>query len=212
MNSLYHRSCSGSSSDQRIIGYYESWSYQRPCDAWTPEDISAGVWTHLNFAFALIGSDGKISQMNSFDAELYPRFTNLKSTNSGLKVFISVGGWAAGGAVFSNMVSTAATRSTFIDSAIQFMRTYGFDGIDVDWEYPAAGDRDGVPADTQNYVTFLKELKAACGSNYGVSVTIPSSFCKQEFCLYWLLCLRAQGICKALMSWGWSLTWTGSTS
>ena len=153
-----------------------------------------------------------MSQMNSFDAELYPRFTNLKSTSPGLKVFISVGGWAAGGAVFSNMVSTAAARSTFIDSAIQFMRTYSFDGIDIDWEYPAAGDRDGVPADTENYVTFMKELRAACGSNYGISATIPSSYCKHGSCVLWLPYLSAQGICKVLTSWGWSLTWTGSIS
>jgi chitinase len=33
-----------------------------------------------------------------------------------------------------------------------------------------------VAADTANYVIFLKELKAACGSKYGVSVTIPSSY------------------------------------
>lgn len=39
--------------------------------------------TQLNYAFALIGDDYKISQMNSFDAELYPRFTNLKSSTSG---------------------------------------------------------------------------------------------------------------------------------
>ncbi|CZR66788.1 uncharacterized protein PAC_16689 [Phialocephala subalpina] len=169
-------SCSGSSSDQQLIGYYESWSYDRPCDAWAPENITAGVWTQLNYAFALIGSDYTISQMNSFDAELYPRFTNLKSTTSGLKVFISVGGWAAGGAIFSDMVSSSSSRTTFIDSAIKFMATYGFDGIDVDWEYPAAGDRDGVAADTAKYVTFLKELKAACGTKYGISVTLPSSY------------------------------------
>jgi chitinase len=114
--------------------------------------------------------------MNDFDAELYPRFTNLKSTTSGLKVFISVGGWAAGGAIFSEMVSSLFSRTIFIISATQFMATYGFDGIDIDWEYPAASDRDGVAADMANYVTFLKELKAACGSKYGVTVTLPSSY------------------------------------
>ncbi|CZR61249.1 uncharacterized protein PAC_11145 [Phialocephala subalpina] len=169
-------SCAGSSSDAQLVGYYESWSYTRPCDAWAPENITAGVWTQLNYAFALIGDDYKISQMNSFDAELYPRFTNLKSSTSGLKVFISVGGWAAGGKIFSDMVSSSSSRATFITSALQFMATYSFDGIDIDWEYPAASDRDGVAADTPNFVTFLKELKAACGSKYGISVTLPSSY------------------------------------
>jgi hypothetical protein len=39
-----NRSCAGSSSDAQLIGYYESWSYTRPCDAWAPENITAGAW------------------------------------------------------------------------------------------------------------------------------------------------------------------------
>ncbi|KAJ5219685.1 hypothetical protein N7468_008889 [Penicillium chermesinum] len=169
-------SCSGSSSEERVIGYYESWSYGRKCNSWSPEDITVGVWTHLNYGFALIGSDYRISQMNSYDEDLYPRFTNLKSSSPGLQVFISVGGWDAGGSIWSDMVSTEANRATFIDSAISLMKTYGFDGIDLDWEYPAASDRGGVAADTDNFVTFLKELKVACGSKYGISATLPSSY------------------------------------
>jgi chitinase len=119
--------------------------------------------------------------MNSFDEDLYPRFTNLKSYSPGMKVFISVGGWDAGGAIWSDMVSTEDNRATFIKSAVSFMRTYGFDGIDLDWEYPSASDRGGVAADKENLVTFLMELKTACGSKYGISATLPSSYCKQ----YW---------------------------
>lgn len=40
---------------------------------------------------------------------------------------------------FSNMASTAANRKKFINNMIQFMDTYGFDGMDLDWEYPTAG-------------------------------------------------------------------------
>jgi chitinase len=116
--------------------------------------------------------------MNSYDAQLYSRVTSLKSLNKSLKVFIAVGGWAAGGATFSAMVSSASSRSTFIQSALSFMKTYSFDGIDIDWEYPAAGDRDGKPEDTANFVTFLKELRAACETAYGISATLPSSYCK----------------------------------
>lgn len=72
--------------------------------------------------------------MNDFDAQLYPKFTNLKASFAGLKTYISVGGWAAGGQVFSDMVSTEANRQAFITSALQFVRTYAFDGIDIDWE------------------------------------------------------------------------------
>jgi chitinase len=37
------------------------------------------------------------------------------------------------------MASTAANRKQFITNLIKFMDTYGFDGVDLDWEYPTAG-------------------------------------------------------------------------
>jgi chitinase len=159
------------------MGYYESWAYGRVCDAWAPSDIDATSWTHLNYAFALIdNTTWGMAQMNSFDTELYPLFTGLKAQNPALKVYISVGGWAAGGAVFSQLTADASYRATFIASAIQFMKTYAFDGIDIDWEYPVASDRGGNEADFANYVTFLSELSTACGSTYGISATLPSSY------------------------------------
>lgn len=114
--------------------------------------------------------------MNSYDETYYPQFTGLKEQNSNLQVFISVGGWDAGGKIFSTMTSTAENRNAFISSSIAFMKTYGFDGIDIDWEYPAAADRGGVAEDTANFVEFMKELRAACGSQYGISMTLPSSY------------------------------------
>ncbi len=114
--------------------------------------------------------------MNSFDTTLYPQVTGLKESSPGLKVFISIGGWDAGGRAFSEMVSSQAKRAAFLQSALKFMRTYAFDGIDIDWEYPVAEDRNGNEADFANFVTFLQELKAMAGSRYGVTVTLPASY------------------------------------
>lgn len=48
--------------------------------------------------------------------------------------------------------------------------------MDIDWEYPGAPDRGGIPADTQNFVALLKDMRASWGSKYGISATIPSSY------------------------------------
>lgn len=57
--------------------------------------------------------------------------------------WISVGGWSftdpgATRTAFSDMASSSTNRQTFINGLIKFMDTYGFDGVDLDWEYPAA--------------------------------------------------------------------------
>jgi chitinase len=56
------------------------------------------------------------------------------------------------------------------------MKTYGFDGMDLDWEYPGAPDRGGVSTDGANLVTLLQEMRQAFGTTYGISVTLPSSY------------------------------------
>jgi chitinase len=74
------------------------------------------------------------------------------------------------------MVSTSASRQTFITSLLQFMKTYGFDGVDIDWEYPGAPDRGGAIVNTANFVLLLQEMREAFGSAYGISATLPSSY------------------------------------
>ena len=56
------------------------------------------------------------------------------------------------------------------------MDTYGFDGVDLDWEYPGADDRGGKSQDTANYVSLAAELRAAFGRKYGISMTLPTSY------------------------------------
>lgn len=33
-------------------------------------------------------------------------------------------------------------------------------GIDLDWEYPGAPDRGGIPDDTKNYIALLETLRS----------------------------------------------------
>ncbi len=70
------------------------------------------------------------------------------------------------------MTANSANRAAFISSLMSFMNLYGFQGVDLDWEYPAATDRGGNLADTANYVSLVQEMHTALGSNYGISLTL----------------------------------------
>ena len=66
----------------------------------------------------------------------------LKTQNPALKTLIAIGGWtfstsSATSGIFPAVASQAGPRATFAASAVAFARKYGFDGIDIDWEYPA---------------------------------------------------------------------------
>jgi chitinase len=147
--------------------------------------------------------DTNVLIQDSNAASLYSQFTDLKGTYNGLQTWISVGGWSftdrkhiflphnvqnlrsvtdlhvpAGVTrnAFSNMAASETNTQTFINGLIKFMDTYGFDGIDLDWEYPAADDRGGVPADFTNYVSLVKAIRLAFGTKYGFSITLPTSY------------------------------------
>ncbi|GIJ91973.1 hypothetical protein Asppvi_010948 [Aspergillus pseudoviridinutans] len=177
---------SGSSSSKRTVGYYEAWSITRSCDRMYPESLPIGSYTHLNFAFAFIDpSSFKVAPMNAGDEALYKRFTGLKSLYPDLETWISIGGWSMNdpdqptATTFSDLAGSADAQAKFFDSLISFMETYGFDGVDIDWEYPVAEERSGKPADYQNYPAFLRNLRNALsstGHKYGLSITIPSSY------------------------------------
>ena len=102
--------------------------------------------------------------MQELDKQLWPRFTALKQLIPGLQTWISVGGWSFSDPgptrhMWSYMTQQPSSRQNLPDNLIQFMETYGFDGVDLDWEYPQATDRDGAPADTKNYAALVREMR-----------------------------------------------------
>ncbi|KAJ6503718.1 hypothetical protein C8R45DRAFT_973542 [Mycena sanguinolenta] len=139
----------------RRIGYFEGWAQARSCMAWSPSNINVDSLTHLNFAFGYISSSFEVIEMAPGDSKLWSETTALKSQNPSLKVFLSIGGWTFNNpptqGIFSALAASSSNTNTFIKSALNVLGSYGFDGIDIDWEYPVAEDRGGSNADKENY-------------------------------------------------------------
>jgi chitinase len=53
-------------------------------------------------------------------------------------------------------VSDPAKRATFVNSVVNFIKKYNFDGLDFDWEYPA--NRGGVPSDKVNLYFPISQM------------------------------------------------------
>ncbi|XP_066479488.1 acidic mammalian chitinase-like [Tiliqua scincoides] len=133
-----------------IVCYFTNWAQYRPGIArYMPKDLDPCLCTHVIYAFAGMANN-QIQTIEWNDVALYSGINGLKSYNSDLKTLLSVGGVSA--QKFSDMASSAQNRQTFIRSAISFLRKYGFDGLDIDWEFPGKGDS---PADTQQLFTVL---------------------------------------------------------
>lgn len=149
--------------------------------------------THINVAFGYIKPTADfyvITPIDGVDLSIFQEITNLKQQAPGLKIWLSLGGWTfsdpdqATQPVWSNVASSPANIETFVNVLVAFMKQWGFDGVDLDWEYaptalqsfchqgldmkqnvltasryPGDHDRGGSPADTANYVSLVRTIR-----------------------------------------------------
>ncbi|XP_065077176.1 acidic mammalian chitinase-like [Ochlerotatus camptorhynchus] len=179
---------------KNIVCYYGTWAtYRNGAGKFSVENIDPFLCTHLIYAFVGISTNGTIRILDPWlDLEdnwglgTMRKFNDLKTVNPSLKTLVAVGGWNEGSQKFSTVAQNAILRARFAKDAAAFCTNQGFDGLDVDWEYP--GQRDGDPSvDRENFVSLLSDLKvefskrgllltaavAAAESSASISYNIP---------------------------------------
>lgn len=85
---------------------------------------------------------------------------------NGVKVNASIGGWSMC-KHFSDVAASPAKRAKFVQDCVRLI-DMGFDGIDLDWEYPgpfSGMNFTGKDADFDNMLTLVKEIRAAIGDD-----------------------------------------------
>ena len=191
----------GACPEKRIVAYFAEWGiYGRQ---YFPASMPLHKVTHINYAFANIGADGRVALGDSYAAidKAYPgdnweqpvrgnynQFNNvLKTQYPHLKTLISVGGWTWS-ARFSDVALTPQSRAVFAESCVDFIRQYGFDGVDLDWEYPVSGGLASNvyrPQDGTNYTLLVAEIRAQLdaagaedGTHYLLTIASAAGFDK----------------------------------
>ncbi|KAL3768546.1 hypothetical protein ACHAWO_011501 [Cyclotella atomus] len=196
--------------DKKIIGYYAGWQWYDRDKIADPKNIDFRKVQRVNYAFFQPDAQGNIFgtdrwgdpqllfgpyteklmggiQRCSYDGpdevncayhEHGKGIINL-AHQAGAEVYPSIGGWTLSDH-FPGLSSNPTSRDNFAKKCAEIVDYYGFDGIDVDWEYPGYSEHSGTPADKVNFTKMLQAIRAALdlltkttGKVYGLTAALP---------------------------------------
>ncbi|KAH3660468.1 hypothetical protein OGAPHI_007054 [Ogataea philodendri] len=99
--------------------------------------------------FELSGSKGSNEFVNS--TGLIGQLSQMKELKKGLKISLAVGGENTN-TLFNKITSDDAQIENFSTNLVQTMVDYGFDGLDIDWEFPTTENASKL-------IALMKSLK-----------------------------------------------------
>ncbi|CAD5233429.1 unnamed protein product [Bursaphelenchus xylophilus] len=145
--------------------YLTNWAQYRPQPGkWTMDKYEAGVCTHIFYAFAKADAQGNVAPTEPNDLTTgYKSLQALKQKDRGLKTILSFGGATFAG--FPALVASDASRRGFARKLVDFAKHHGFDGVDIDWEFPSGAQKHG-------FTELIKAVKAAAGHGFLVTAAL----------------------------------------
>ncbi|KAI9479833.1 hypothetical protein LPJ79_002930 [Coemansia sp. RSA 1821] len=130
------------------------------------KDVPWDSLTHANIAFAFASDSGNITFIgdvvnSTLTSEQNARQLISDGRAKGVKMLVAVGGQGNFSDHLAVALSSPSTRDTFISNAVQFVKDYKLDGIDIDWEYPKN------LTEAQNLLAALQGTRKALDSSFG---------------------------------------------
>lgn len=170
----------------KVFAYYPEWAiYDKK---YFIEQIPVNKLTHILYAFMLpnpsqddynlwasnwsypakpytpppVVPEGTLVSQDEYAKNInITKLKTLKLKNPNIKILISVGGWSMS-FNFSKIFADPILRNNFVISSVKFIIDNGFDGIDIDWEYPGVqgiGFNRISNDDPNNFAITLDALK-----------------------------------------------------
>lgn len=122
--------------------------------------IPAAQINDLIYAFGEPSDAGVCTPPTAAQAGTFAELRELRRQRPGMRLVVSIGGWDAA-PQYSDIALTGPSRRKFADSCIAaFLARQGFDGIDLDWEFPVHGGMNrSRPADRADATALVREFR-----------------------------------------------------
>lgn len=145
--------CNDPTPDYLMSGYYNNQnpygSNQYPATQIPTNRIDRVLYASIGFS-----NDGSVTSTSTQDSIQLPTISQMRQQYSYLSASLSFGGRNTS-STFRELTSNPTAMENFINNAISVMQETGFNGIDINWQFPANAEEG------QNYANLLTQLRTA---------------------------------------------------
>ncbi|MFI8519980.1 chitinase [Streptomyces sp. NPDC085481] len=165
-----------------LQGYWENWDGAangvHPPFGWAPIDdarFAAHGYNVVNAAFPVIRSDGTVLWEDGMDStvRVATPAEMCRAKAAGATILMSIGGAAAG-----IDLSSRAVADRFVETIVPILKTYNFDGIDIDIETGLVGSGSiGTLSTSQaNLVHIIDGVLARMPAGFGLTMAPETAY------------------------------------